>query len=77
MSADNYILIRKEKGEGTGKNAPTGRVMIKYVGYNESASLNEPSYSRPVFIALTLEDAIYHAQSSETEYGYRIEGLEE
>ena len=34
MSADNYILIRKEKGEGTGKNAPTGRVMIKYVGYN-------------------------------------------
>lgn len=75
MSTDNYILIRKEKDQGTGANAPTGRVMIKYVGYDESASLEEPTYSRPVFFALTLEDAILHAQRSETEYGYRFEGI--
>ena len=77
MSADNYILIRKEKSMGTGANAPTGSVVIKYVGYNEYASAEEPTYSHPAFHAFTLEDAILHAQNSETEYGYRIEGLGE
>ena len=77
MSADNYILIRKEKSMGTGANAPTGSVVIKYVGYNEYASEAEPTYSRPAFHSLTIEDAILHAQSSETEYGYRFEGLGE
>ncbi len=77
MSADNYILIRKEKMQGTGANALTGGVVIKYVGYAESASDEVPSYLRPVFHVLTIEDAILHAQKSETEYGYRIEGIGE
>jgi|6_EtaG_2_1085325.scaffolds.fasta_scaffold12289_6 hypothetical protein len=64
MSVDNYILIRKEE-------------TIKYVGYEESASAEAPSYARPVFVALTLKDAILHAQSSEMEYGYRFEWGEE
>ena len=60
MSADNYILIRKEE-------------TIKYVGYEESASAEAPSYSHPVFVTLTLKDAVLHAQSSETEYGYTVD----
>lgn len=64
MSANNYILIRKEE-------------TIKYVGYEESVSAVVPSYARPVFVVLTLKDAILHAQSSDTEYGYSFEGLEE
>ena len=77
MSADNYILIRREEDHGTGNNAPTGSMGIMYVGYIESASAEEPTHSRAVFHALTLEDAIQHAQKSDTEYGYRIEGLDE
>lgn len=77
MSADNYILIRKEEHSGGGNNALTGRMLIQYVGYNEYASEKEPSYSRPVFNVFTLEDAIVHAQQSKTEYGYRFEGIGE
>ena len=77
MSADNYILIRKEKTHGIGNTAPTGSVALRYVGYIESASSTVPSYIRPVFHALTLEDAILHAQKSGTEYGYRFDGISE
>jgi len=63
MSADNYILIRKEAGE--------------WVGYMESASLNEPRYEVTAFKVGRIEDTILHAQETETEYGYRFEGLGE
>ena len=77
MSADNYILIRKEHFHGTGNKALTGSMGLKYVGYDELASLEEPNYSRPVFFASTLADAILYAQDTATEYGYRFEDLGE
>jgi len=58
MSADNYVLIKKEKGMWT--------------GYLESASSGEPTYTEPVFNVLKIEEAILHAQNSDTEYGYRF-----
>jgi len=67
MSADNYILVRKE---GTWTSYGLGYI---YVGYEESVSAEVPSYSRPVFSVSTLKDAILHAQSSETEYGYHVD----
>tara|TARA_Y100000310_G_scaffold345435_1_gene464998 strand:- start:7010 stop:7228 length:219 start_codon:yes stop_codon:yes gene_type:complete len=67
MSADNYILIRKEN------LTPFGSAIVKYVGYDEYSSNKEPSYSHPVFDVFTLSDAIRHAQQSATEYGYRFE----
>jgi len=61
MSEDNYILIRKEKN--------------MWIGYLEVASVEEPSYTVPVFKVKKVEDAILHAQNSDTEYGYKFEGL--
>ena len=77
MSADNYILIRKEEVFGRGSSTLTGGIRIEYVGYDESASASEPSYKRPIFNVFTLEDAILHAQQSEAEYGYRFEDIDD
>ena len=60
MSADNYLLIRQEADIWT--------------GYMESASVEQPSYTTLVFKVFSLKDAIVHAQSLDTEYGYRFEG---
>jgi hypothetical protein len=81
MSSDNYILIRKEGGFIQGDNAPTSGIhaaaiaTTAYVGYKESASVEVSTYSDPVFKVFDLEDAIVHAQSLDTEYGYKFEGL--
>lgn len=77
MSADNYILIRKEEVVGRGANTPTSGISIQYVGYEESASGEVPLYSQPVFRVSTIEDAVLHAQHSDVEYGYRFEGFGE
>jgi len=77
MSANNYILIRKEGVFEKGDNSPTSGIRMAYVGYEESASAEAPSYSYPVFKVFALEEAILHAQGSDTEYGYRFEGLGE
>lgn len=61
MSADNYILIRKE-----GNN---------YVGYHQSASADEVQYDRPMFITDNIVKAIKMAQAEYTEYGYCFIGL--
>lgn len=63
MSADNYILIRKDQN--------------MWIGYLERASSEEPTYTQLVFKVKHIEDAILHAQNSETEYWYRFEGLGE
>jgi len=59
MSADNYILIRKEDSN--------------WVAYMEFASIEEPSYRSKIFVTDTLMDAIIQAQAVGTEYGYRFE----
>jgi len=59
MSADNYLLIRKED--------------CNWVAYMEFASEEEPSYSSEEFVASSLEDAIILAQGVYTEYGYQFE----
>ena len=63
MSADNYLLIRKEES--------------KWVAYMEFASMKEPSYCSKIFAADTLMDVIIQAQEVDTEYGYEfeVEGL--
>lgn len=61
MSADNYILIRKE-----GK---------KYIGYHQFASDDEEQYDSPMFKATSLKKAIQLAQQLYTEYGYRFSNL--
>jgi len=65
MSADNYLLIRKE-----------GDV---FVGYHQFVSSDEPNYDHRWFTADSLVEAILTAQLAEmwTEYGYRFVGLEE
>jgi len=63
MSADNYILIRKEKHMWT--------------GYIEIASVEEPCYDVRAFKVENIEDAIVKAQNIDTEYGYRFEGIGE
>ena len=77
MSADNYILIRKEGAIDQGVDTLPSGIRMMYIGYEESASAEAPSYSNPVFQVFDLEDAILHAQGSDTEYGYRFEGLGE
>ena len=62
MSADNYILMRKEQN--------------MWAGYLERASVEEPRYNVPAFKVEAIEDAILHAQNSGTEYGYMFEGLD-
>ena len=59
MSADNYLLIRKENSN--------------WVAYMESASNEEPGYGFKEFITDTVENAIISAQEVDTEYGYRFE----
>jgi len=63
MSADNYLLIRKEDSN--------------WVAYMELASMEEPSYRSKIFVTDTLVDVILQAQEIDTEYGYKfeIEGL--
>ena len=63
MSADTYLLIRKEAGLWT--------------GYIESASIDQPAYMTTLFEGLSLRDAIVDAQYAETEYVYRFEGMGE
>ena len=63
MSADNYILMIKEKN--------------MWAGYLESASVSEPRYNAPAFKVKYIEDAIIHAQNTDTEYGYIFKGLGE
>ena len=63
MSEDNYVLIRKEQS--------------MWAGYIETASSEERRYNRPAFKVTQIEDAIIHAQNTDTEYGYRFEGLGE
>ena len=63
MSAENYVLVRKE---GT-----------QWVGYMQSMSLKEAQYDNLLFRTEALEDAIVLAQEQNTEYGYQfeVEGL--
>tara|TARA_Y100000310_G_scaffold70845_1_gene66605 strand:+ start:7182 stop:7388 length:207 start_codon:yes stop_codon:yes gene_type:complete len=59
MSADNYVLVRKENAQ--------------WVGYMQCASIEEASYDSQLFCTDTLEDAIILAQEENTEYGYKFE----
>ena len=59
MSADNYLLIRKEDTD--------------WVAYMECASIEEPSYASKIFNTNSIEKAIIQAQDVYTEYGYRFE----
>ena len=59
MSADNYLLIKKDGGS--------------WIGYLESESSDLPTYNNMVFKVITLEDAINHGQKTETEYGMRFD----
>ena len=59
MSADNYIIVRKE-GDS-------------WCGYMESASLNNPLYNSLLFKVPTISDALEHAQAEKAEYGYVVE----
>ena len=59
MSADNYVLVRKEK--------------TQWVGYMQCASIEEASYDSQLFCTEFLEDAIILAQERDTEYGYKFE----
>ena len=63
MSADNYVLVRKED--------------IQWVGYMQHASIEEVKYGEQLFCTDFLEDAILLAQEEDTEYGYKfeVEGL--
>jgi hypothetical protein len=63
MSANTYVLIRKEKD--------------RWAGYVESRSIKIPTYQRLVFVTSVLEIALSNAQVLETEYGYRFEDLNE
>ena len=68
MSADNYVLIRKED---------RNNIMVGghyWTGYVTSASTDIGSKS---FYADSLEEAISKAQNMNTEYGYRVEGIDE
>jgi|3_EtaG_2_1085321.scaffolds.fasta_scaffold427853_1 hypothetical protein len=58
MSADNYVLVRKEKE--------------CWVGYLESASLDDPTYNTFIFKVDTLIEAIKYGQEINTEYGMRF-----
>ena len=58
MSADNYILVRKENAQ--------------WIGYMQSAS-SPIFHDERVFSTNTLEEAIVLAQEENTEYGYKFE----
>ena len=59
MSADNYLLIRKEDTD--------------WAAYMECASIEKPSYTSKIFNTNSIENAIVQAQDVYTEYGYRFE----
>ena len=59
MSADNYVLVRKED--------------TNWVGYMQCASIEKADYANQLFYTDVLEDAIILAQEQDTEYGYRFE----
>jgi len=61
MSADNYVLVRKEDKHQ------------QWVGYMQSASIEEDNYDEQLFCTSFLEDAIILAQEQDTEYGYLFE----
>ena len=61
MSADNYILIRKEN--------------MDWVGYIQSASATEATYDTQCFKDRSFLRVISKAQEMEPEYGYRIENI--
>ena len=68
MSADNYILIKRED-----KN----KIMLGghyWAGYITNASTDKGSIC---FSADSLTEAIYKAKNIDTEYGYRVEDLDE
>ena len=65
MSADNYILIRKEKYEHCDSR--------QWVGYMQCTSRGEVNYDRQLFCTDFLEDAITLAQEQDAEYGYKFE----
>ena len=58
MSADNYLLLRKEQDY--------------WVGFLESASKEPPTYQNMAFKVTTLEDALRHVRKTDTEYGMRF-----
>ena len=62
MSADNYILIRKEN--------------MDWVGYIQAASVTEVTYDTQCFKDRSFLKAIAKAQEMDTEYGYRIENIQ-
>lgn len=62
MSADNYILIRKER--------------YNWAGYIQSASETNVTYDTQCFTERSFMEAIAKAQSMDTEYGYRVEDIE-
>jgi len=59
MSADNYLVIRKEESN--------------WVAYMEFASEEEPNYTSREFVTDSVENAIVLAQGIYTEYGYHFE----
>ena len=59
MSADNYLLIRKEDTD--------------WAAYMECASIEKPSYTSKIFNTDSIENAVIGAQDIYTEYGYRFE----
>jgi len=59
MSADNYILVKKED--------------THWVGYMQCASRRTYCYHDKLFCADEIEDAIILAQDIDTEYGYKFE----
>jgi len=59
MSVDNYLLIKREQNS--------------WVGYIESASLNEPTLLHEHFRAGSLEEAVVTAQNTDTEYGIQFD----
>lgn len=63
MSADNYIVIRKE-----------GR---RYKGYMQFASDHKEDFTTPSFVTTSLKKAIKIAQTEYAvcEYGYRVDEI--
>lgn len=59
MSADNYLLIKKEPRY--------------WIGYIESASATEPKLIKESFRATSLEEAVVYAQNTDVEYGIQFD----
>ena len=62
MSADNYILIRKER--------------IGWVGYMQSASVENIVYDNPCFTLHSFMGAIAKSQELSPEHGYWVQDIE-